>query len=66
MDNPNQIKVELLDIGKRHKRYGVKRYHIPLFKASLLQAINLSFEQNLSEEMISLWEKVIDLIVSEF
>lgn len=65
IDNPSQVRIELLDIGKRHKRYGVKKYHVPIFKSSLIEAIKLSFNQGLDNEMVDLWGKVIDIIVSQ-
>ena len=49
MDNFNQMKIELMDMGKKHKSYGVKKYHIPIFKESLLGAIKKSFNNNLDD-----------------
>ena len=63
MDNPNQMKIELQDMGKKHKRYGVKKYHVPIFKASLLEAIKNSFSYETTNEMLKVWEKAIDIIV---
>ena len=63
MDKPNQVKIELLDAGHKHKRYGVKKYHLPIFKSSLLEAINSCFDGKLNTEMINLWGKAIDIIV---
>ena len=63
MDNPNQMKIELQDMGKKHKRYGVKKYHVPIFKVSLLEAIKNSFNYESENEMIKVWEKAIDIIV---
>jgi len=63
MDNPNQVKIELSEMGRRHKRYGVKKYHVPIFKDALLEAINKSFDGKLNDETTLLWGKVIDMIV---
>ena len=63
MDKPNQVKIELKDMGKRHKRYGLKPYHIPYFKTSFLEALKKSSNNGLNDEILALWGKVIDLIV---
>lgn len=62
MDNPNQMKIELLDMGKKHRRYGVKKYHIPVFRESLLGAIKKSYNNNLDEETFAIWRKAIEII----
>ena len=63
MDKPNQVKIELKDMGIRHKRYGLKPYHIPYFKTSFLEALKKSSNNGLNDEILALWGKVIDLIV---
>jgi hemoglobin-like flavoprotein len=63
MDKPNQMKIELMDVGIRHKRYGVKKYHVPIFKTSLLEAVKLSFDSSPDDDLVILWGKAIDIIV---
>lgn len=63
MDNPSQMKLELLDMGKKHKSYGVKKYHVPIFKESLLGALKKSYGNNLDNELLQVWGKAIDIIV---
>ena len=55
----------LQQLGQRHKRYGVKADHYPIFSAVLLETFHHYLGPRFTPEMQQAWEEAIEMISAQ-
>ena len=66
IDNPILLQEQLDELVVSHMKYGVKPDYIDIFIDSFIKALNDSFSGSNKERYVSLWSKLITLIMDYF
>jgi hemoglobin-like flavoprotein len=62
IDNFEELKPILLELGKRHKEYRAKMYHFEVVKAAFILSIQYELKHECNETMTIAWSTYIDNI----